>query len=48
MAIVGPDKSWRLAHNGVVIIILEEISGHTDSKAEVDRRIGGIDVRFQW
>ena len=31
MAIVGPEKSWRLAHNGVVIMILEEISGHTDA-----------------
>ena len=26
---VGPDKSWRLVHNGSVVLMLEELTGYT-------------------
>ena len=32
---VGPAKSWRLVHNGVEVIMLEELSGITTTQHEI-------------
>jgi hypothetical protein len=35
MANVGPEKSWRLVHNGATILFLEQTAGYTDSQHEI-------------
>jgi hypothetical protein len=35
MAKVGPEKSWRLVHDGVNVCMLEEISGYTESNKTI-------------
>lgn len=35
MASVGPEKSWRLVHDGATILSLEETAGYTDSQHEI-------------
>jgi hypothetical protein len=32
MAIVGPEKSWRLVHDGNTILFFEETAGYTETK----------------
>ncbi len=31
MPTTGPDKSWRLVHDGKTVLLLEELSGFTES-----------------
>ncbi len=35
MAIVGPSKSWRLIHDGKTIIMLDELSGFTETNQSI-------------
>lgn len=32
---IGPDKSWRLVHNGTEVLMLEELTGYTSTMHQV-------------